>query len=161
MPEHEPNLVVTVDARPQPISIDLAKAAVIVIDMQNDFGTKGGIFDRAGIDISMIQSAIGPTSRALDSARQRGLKVVYLKMGFRPDLSDLGPIDSPNRIRHLLLGAGQALPEGEGTERRFLVRDTWNTDIVSELEPRADDIVIYKHRFSGFFETELDYVLKK
>jgi len=71
MPEHETNLLVTVDARPQPLSIDLAKAAVIVIDMQNDFGAKGGIFDRAGIDISMIQSAVGPTSRVLDAARQR------------------------------------------------------------------------------------------
>jgi len=159
MPEHETNLLVTVDARPQPLSIDLAKAAVIVIDMQNDFGAKGGIFDRAGIDISMIQSAVGPTSRVLDAARQRGLKILYLKMGFRSDLSDLGTIDSPNRVRHLLLGAGQALPGG--AEGRFLVRDTWNTDIVSELEPRAEDIVVYKHRFSGFFETELDEVLKK
>lgn len=43
--------VVTLDAKPEPIAIDTAGAAVIVVDMQNDFGAKGGIFDRAGIDI--------------------------------------------------------------------------------------------------------------
>jgi ureidoacrylate peracid hydrolase len=41
------------------------------------------------------------------------------------------------------------------------VRDTWNTDIVAELAPKAKDIVIYKHRFSGFFETDLDATLRR
>jgi len=49
----------------------------------------------------------------------------------------------------------------DGTEGRFLVRDTWNTDIISELKPKTDDTIVYKHRFSGFFETELDEVLKR
>jgi ureidoacrylate peracid hydrolase len=43
----------------------------------------------------------------------------------------------------------------------MLIRDTWNTDIVPELEPESGDIVIYKNRFSGFFETELDDVLRR
>ena len=41
------------------------------------------------------------------------------------------------------------------------MRDTWNTDILSALAPEPMDIVIYKHRFSGFFETELDACLKR
>ena len=48
----------------------------------------------------------------------------------------------------------------DGTEGRFLVRDTWNTDIIAELKPKTEDTIVYKHRFSGFFETELDEVLK-
>jgi len=84
-----------------PISIDVAKTVIIVCDMQNDFGAKGGMFDRAGNDISMIQRAVGPTARVLASARRAGVKIVYLKMGFRPDLSDLGASDSVNRVRHL------------------------------------------------------------
>jgi hypothetical protein len=47
--------ILTIEARPQAVSIDTATTAVIVVDMQNDFGTKGGMFDRAGIDISGIQ----------------------------------------------------------------------------------------------------------
>ena len=104
-----PGRMLTIDAKPEPIAIDAAKTAVIVVDMQNDFGSKGGMFDRAGIDISGIQKAIGPTAKVLASAREAGIKIVYLKMAFRPDLSDLGFPDSPNRLRHLPFGVGKAI----------------------------------------------------
>lgn len=134
---------------------------MIVVDMQNDFGTKGGLFDRAGFDISIIQAVIGPTARVLASARRSGVKIVYLKMGFRPDLSDLGASDSPNRVRHLLFGVGETIRTPDGREGRILIRDTWNTDIVPELAPQADDVIVYKHRFSGFYQTDLDAILKQ
>src|SRR2546429_8035541 len=153
--------IVRIEAKPDPIAIDTAKTAVIVVDMQNDFGSKGGMFDRAGLDISMIQGVVGPTAKVLTSARQAGAKIVYLKMGFRPDLSDLGVSDSPNRVRHLRLGVGKTVRAPNGTESRILIRDTWNTDILSELKPRPDDVVLYKHRFSGFYQTDLDSILKK
>jgi ureidoacrylate peracid hydrolase len=152
---------IDLDAQPMPIEIDTARTAVIVVDMQNDFGSQGGLFDRAGIDISMIQQAVSPTANALTAARQAGMKVIYLKMGFRPDLSDLGAPDSPNRVRHLYFGVGESMRAPDGTEGRFLIRDTWNTDIIAELEPQADDIVIYKHRFSGFYQTDLDTILNQ
>ena len=72
------------------ISIDTARTAVIVVDMQNDFGSKSGMFDRAGIDISGIQKAVAPTAHVLAIARDAGIRVVYLKMAYQPDLSDLG-----------------------------------------------------------------------
>lgn len=159
---HETNSrVVRLEAKPEPIPIDTARTAVIVVDMQNDFGAKGGLFDRAGFDISIIQRVISPTARVLASARRAGVKIIYLKMGFRPDLSDLGSSDSPNRVRHLRFGVGKTMRAPNGTEGRFLIRDTWNTDIVPELAPQADDVVLYKHRFSGFYQTELDATLKK
>src|SRR5438093_13657899 len=92
---------VTLDAKPEPIAIDPAHAAVIVVDMENDFAAKGGMFDRAGIDISGAQKAIAPTAKVLADARQAGMKIIYLKMGYRADLSDLGAPDSVNRTRHL------------------------------------------------------------
>ncbi len=154
--------VVTIDAKPEPIAIDTAKTAVIVVDMQNDFGAKGGMFDRAGIDLSAFQRAVGPTAKVLASARRAGVKIVYLKMGFRPDLSDLGAPDSPNRVRLMRLhGVGETMVAPDGTESRVLIRDTWNTDIVPELEPQAADVVVYKHRFSGFYQTDLDAILTK
>lgn len=69
--------------------------------MQNDFGSPCGMFDRAGIDLSAFRRAVGPTAGVLTSARDAGIKVVYLKMAFRPDLSDIGPPGAPNRERHL------------------------------------------------------------
>jgi ureidoacrylate peracid hydrolase len=152
--------VVLIEAQPNPIQIDTARAAVLVIDMQNDFGAKGGMFDRAGIDISMIQRAVAPTARVLTAARQTGIPVVYLKMAFQPDLSDAGPADAPNSLKHH--GAiGQPVQAPDGTPSRILIRDTWNTDILPELEPHEGDFVLYKHRFSGFYATDLDATLKQ
>jgi ureidoacrylate peracid hydrolase len=93
---------------------------VIVVVMQNDFGSKGGC--RAGIDISGIQEAVAPTARVLASARHAGLKIVYLKMGYRPDLSDMGSPDAPNRVQHLeMLGVGQAVKTPDGKRTRLSV----------------------------------------
>src|SRR5437016_2678180 len=155
------NEMVTLNAKPEPIAIDPARSAVIVVDMENDFAAKGGMFDRAGVDVSGAQKAIGPTAKVLAAARQAGLKIVYLKMGYRPDLSDLGATDSVNRTRHLKFGVGQKIQTPDGRESRLLIRDTWDTDIVPELKPQASDIVIYKTRFSGFYQTDLDATLKK
>src|SRR5437870_3460140 len=155
------NEMVTLNAKPEPIAIDPARSAVIVVDMENDFAAKGGMFDRAGVDVSGAQKAIGPTAKVLAAARQAGLKIVYLKMGYRPDLSDLGATDSVNRTRHLKFGVGQKIQPPDGRESRLLIRDTWDTDIVPELKPQASDIVIYKTRFSGFYQTDLDATLKK
>jgi ureidoacrylate peracid hydrolase len=85
---------------------------------------------------------------------------VYLKMGFHPDLSDAGAPDSPNWLKHIPLGLGDEVSAPNGATSRILIRDTWNTDIVDELAPELDDTVMYKHRFSGFFETPLDEVLR-
>jgi len=148
------------DARPHLFALNPSTSAVLVVDMQNDFGAKGGMFDRAGIDISMIRRAVGPTTSVLAAARRCGMPIVYLKMAFKPDLSDSGPADSPNHTRHLRMGVGTVVTAPDGAESRILIRDTWNTEILSELAPMSGDVVIYKHRFSGFFETELDAVLK-
>lgn len=153
--------IVTLDAKPGPIAIDPTRAAVIVVDMQNDFGSKGGMFDRMGIPLDGFKSAADTIARVLATARKSGFKIVYLKMGFRPDLSDLGTKDSPNRVRHLACGVGQTIITPEGNKSRILIRDTWGTEIVAALKPRLEDIVMYKHRYSGFYQTDLDSTLKK
>ncbi|MER8481771.1 isochorismatase family protein [Mesorhizobium sp. M1322] len=115
-----------VDAKPQPVSINPAKTAVLVVDMQNDFGSKGGMFDRAGIDISGIQRALGPTASVIAAARKLRLPIIYLKMGYHSDLWDLGTSDAPNRLRHLqIFGVGENMTAPDGSESRILIRDTW------------------------------------
>jgi len=150
-----------VQARPQPFDLDIKRTAVIVVDMQNDFAAEQGMFARAGIDVSMIRAAVAPTAKVIAAARQNGIPIVYLKMGFLPDLSDAGLPDSPNRLRHMRMGVGDAVNAPDGTESRVLIRDTWNTDIVNELRPEPGDMVLYKHRYSGFYQTGLDDVLKE
>jgi ureidoacrylate peracid hydrolase len=151
---------VSVAARPSPVEITPASTAVIVVDMQNDFAADGGMFDRANIDIGCIRTIVPLTAEVLTVARAVGIPIVYLKMGFQPDLSDTGGPDSPTWLKHLPLRAGASIVAPDGSASRVLIRDTWNTDIISELAPEPEDVVLYKHRYSGFYRTELDDILR-
>ena len=150
-----------VNARPATVSLATNHTAVVVVDMQNDFASRGGMFDRAGIDIAGIEAIVAPTRRVLAAARAAGMHIVYLKMGFRPDLSDAGFPDSPTWLKHLPLDAGTEVTAPDGSRSRILIRDTWNTDIVDTLAPDPDDLVLYKHRYSGFYDTDLDEKLRE
>jgi ureidoacrylate peracid hydrolase len=140
--------------------LDVKRTAVVVVDMQNDFVSEGGMFDQNGVPTSAVRSVVPTIRCVLDAARDRGVPVVYLKMGYQPDLSDLGAEGSVNRDRHLRFGVGRSVIAPDGSESRNLIRDTWGTDIIPELAADADDTVIYKHRFSGFFETQLHDTLQ-
>ena len=151
---------ITLEARPHSLELDTRTTALVVVDMQNDFGARGGLFDHSGVDITPIQQVVPATARVIAAARLAGMKVIYLKMGFRPDLADMGSEDAPNRLRHLHFGVGQAMTSPDGNEGRFLVRDTWGTAIIRELRPEPGDIEIWKTRFSGFYQTDLDAILR-
>ena len=56
--------------------------------------------------------------------------------------------------------AGERATAPDGSASRILIRDTWNTEILDALAPMDGDTIVYKHRFSGFFETELHETLK-
>jgi ureidoacrylate peracid hydrolase len=150
---------VVVDARPDRLAIDPRTTAVIVVDMQNDFGAKGGMFARAGIPIAGIESVVAPIAHVLRAARRAGMAVIYLTMQFEPDLSNAGAPDAPNFLKHKALGVGDVVAAPDGRESRTLIKGTWGTEILSELAPEEGDIVVSKHRYSGFFETELDAIL--
>lgn len=155
-----PDAEVTVDARPQPLSLDLSRSAVVVVDMLNDFGAEGGMFDRAGVDISGIRGVIEPTARVLSATRRVDVPIIYLCHAYRPDLSDLGSAGSKNRRLHIDgFSVGDEVTAPDGSPSRILVQDTWNTAVIDELAPEPGDIEIRKTRFSGFYETELDAIL--
>ena len=72
--------------------------------MQNAFAAKGGMFDLAGFDISRSADIIAAQPAPADRGREAGVKVIYLQMSFKPDLSDAG---APS-IARLSQGAGAA-----------------------------------------------------
>ena len=72
----------------------------------------------------------------------------------------MGPTDGPHWIKHLPLGVGDDVAAPDGSASRILVRDTWNTRILDALTPEPGDHIVSKHRYSGFFQTELDGVLR-
>ena len=153
--------MIKIAAAPEEFSLNPEKTAIIVVDMQNDFGSEGGMFALAGIDISPIRAVIGPTARVLASARAAGMTVIYLKMEFDGDLSDAGGTDAPNYLKHLPLNIGKVVKAPDGSDSRILIEGSWNTDVLPELSPHPSDLLVSKHRYSGFFETDLDELLRQ
>ena len=148
-----------IPAQPEAFSCDPRSTAVVVVDMQNDFGSRGGMFDRAGVPIQGIAAVTPNIARVLEAARAAGLLVVYIKMGFLPDLSNLGPEDAPNRLRHAPFGVGEQVTHDDRTWR-ILIRGGWGAEVVDALEPEKGDLEVWKHRYSAFFETELHDLLQ-
>lgn len=119
------------------------------------------MMDLAGRDISVIRNLIPPIQRILGIARAQAIPVIYLKMAHRPDLSDAGLPDSPHWLRHSRLLVGQEVVRPGEQRSRILIDGMWGTEIIPELSPAPGDIVITKHRYSGFFETDLDLRLRE
>ena len=143
--------------RPEPIDLGLERTALIVVDMQNAFASKGGMFDLAGHDLSGAAPAVAATSRLLAAARAAGVPVIYLQMGFKPDLSNAGDPDSPAYHKELALIMMRQRPELAG---KVLVEGTWDWQIVDALTPQPGDTVIHKTRYDGFTRTGLNAHLK-
>src|SRR5437016_6737697 len=89
------------NARPEPIDVDFRKSALIVVDMQNAFASKKGMLDLAGTDISDAPRVVRAIQEVLRSARRLSMPVVFLKMGYEPDLSDSGGPATPNWHKEL------------------------------------------------------------
>lgn len=148
---------VTLPARPEPIRLNPAETAVIVVDMQNAYSTEGGYVDLAGFDISGAKGAIANIRRTLDAARAAGVLVVYFQNGWDPDYVEAGGPGSPNWHKSNALKTMRARPELKG---KLLAKGTWDYAIVDELRPQPGDILIPKTRYSGFFNTNVDSVLR-
>jgi ureidoacrylate peracid hydrolase len=145
------------DAKPEPIDVDLEKSAIVVVDMQNAFASKGGMLDIAGVDLSDAPRVVRAIRALLDAARPAGIPVVFLQMGYKPDLSNSGGPNSPNWHKELAMHLMHVKPELKG---KLLTEGTWDFAIVDELAPKPGDLVIIKTRYSGFAGTTLDSVLR-
>ena len=146
------------NARPEPVEVDLRESAVIVVDMQNAFASKKGMLDLAGADISGAPRVVQSIGAILEAARPAGMPVVYLQMGYKADLSDSGGPGSPNWHKELGIRMMNCRPELKG---KLVTVGSWDFEIVEELKPRPEDLVIVKQRYSGFARTALDAQLQK
>src|SRR5216684_6027270 len=145
------------DARPEPIDVELAKSAVVVVDMQNAFASKGGMLDIAEMDISDAPRVVSSIKTVLDAARKARVPVVYVQMGYKPDLSNSGGPNSPNWHKELAIHLMRCRPELQG---KLLTEGTWDFAIVEELNPEPGDLVVIKTRYSWFAGTTLDSQLR-
>jgi nicotinamidase-related amidase len=121
-------------------SIEPNRTALIVVDMQNDFLLPG-----APLETPMGREIYPNLQRLLAHARQSGMKVVYTVHAHRADGCDMG------------MFAEVWTPIAEGS---CLVDGQPGIDVVAELEPADNEVVIKKHRYSAFFATDLDLILR-
>ncbi|MBU4609347.1 isochorismatase family protein [Achromobacter sp. GG226] len=148
---------VRVVAEPQTLTLDLARTAIVVIDMQNDFCHPDGWLASIGVDVTPARAPIAPLARLLPTLRQQSVPVVWLNWGNRPDRLNLSP-----SLLHVYkptgegVGLGDALPSGA----RVLEAGSWSAGIVDELVPEPGDIHVDKSRMSGFWDTPLDAILR-
>ncbi|MEO1148441.1 MAG: isochorismatase family cysteine hydrolase [Cyanobacteria bacterium J06638_22] len=150
--------IVTLATETKTLRIDLAKAAVIVIDMQNDFCHPDGWLAHIGVDVTPARSPIAPLQGVLPTVRSLQVPVVWVNWGNRPDLLNISAA-----TRHVYdptgtgVGLGDPLPKNQAP---VLQKDSWAAAVVDELTPEPDDIRVDKYRMSGFWDTPLDSILK-
>ena len=90
------NQHIQLEARPEPLLLAPSRTAIIVVDLQNGYASKGGYRDLRGRDISGSDKVVANTNRILKAARAVGCTVVLLQNGWEPGQRDAGGPDSPN-----------------------------------------------------------------
>ena len=140
-------------AEPQPITVELDRTALIIIDMQRDFLEPGGFGETLGNDVTLLQAAVGPCKAVLAAARAAGLLVIHTREGHRPDLSDAPPAKVERGSPSMRIGA-------PGPMGRILIRGEPGHDIIPELYPIAGEPVIDKPGKGAFCETDLGLTLR-
>jgi ureidoacrylate peracid hydrolase len=145
------------EARPEPLLVRPAETALIVVDMQNAYASPGGYLDLAGFDISGAALAIDKIREATAAARAAGIPVIFFQNGWDADYVEAGGPGSPNWHKSNALKTMRDKPELKG---KLLAKGGWDYELVQALPPQPGDIVIAKPRYSAFFNTNLDSVLR-
>ncbi len=150
---------IIIPAEPEPIKLDIDRTALIVVDMQNAFCTKDGMFDvMSRLDEAKTKAVIETDKKVIEASRSRGIKIIYLRMTYDSDLADAGGAESPNYWKEGGIKAMREHPEWKG---KFLTIDTWDWQIIDDLKPQPADIVVNKNRYSAFVNPEFDSILRK
>jgi len=148
---------IVLPARPEAIRVSPHDTAVIVIDMQNAYASPGGYVDLAGFDIAGAASVIGRIAQVLETARAAGMPVIFLQNGWDADYVEAGTTGSPNWHKSNALKTMRARPELAG---QLLARGGWDYELVEALTPQPGDIRVHKTRYSAFFNSQLDSILR-
>jgi nicotinamidase-related amidase len=148
----------TIDATPQRVTLDLARTAILVIDMQNDFCHPEGWLGHIGVDVTPARKPIVHLAALLPELRCQGVPVLWVNWGNRPDRLNLSP-----SLLHVYKPSGTGTGIGDplpGSGAHVLEENSWSAAVVDELAPEPSDIHVSKFRMSGFWDTELDSILR-
>ncbi len=145
---------IEIKAEPESIVIEMAKTAVIMIDMQRDFLEPGGFGESLGNDISQLSAVIEPCKALLSAARRHGMLVIHTREGHLADMSDAHKAKVERGDPSVRIG--QLGPMG-----RILIRGEPGQDIIPDLYPQVGELVIDKPGKGAFYATNLQSILQK
>ena len=118
------------------------QSALVVVDVQNDYCDDQGAFGRNGAELQPVQAAAERIVHLVDAARRAGVPVVWVKT--HHDKWTNSPMWLSRKARK-----GMAI----------CVPDSWGAEFY-RVEPAADEVVVVKHRYSGFVGSRLPIVLR-
>jgi ureidoacrylate peracid hydrolase len=128
--------------------VDPKHAALIIVDVQNDFCHEDSPFGRSGRDMSMAQSAARNCLRLIDAAREAGVYVIFVRATHNDDNESEVRVEERLRSHPGIDPSIYSCKEG-----------TWGADFYL-VSPRPGEPVVTKHRYSGFHGTSLDLILR-
>jgi len=146
--------IVKLDANPFEFEFEIDSTALVIIDMQRDFVEPGGFGETLGNDVSLLQAIVPACQAVLGAWRKAGGLVVHTREAHRADLRDCPPAKRNRGSPTLRIG--DAGPMG-----RILVAGEPGNQIIPELAPRADEIVIDKPGKGAFYATPLHNLLQQ
>src|SRR5262249_1987829 len=127
--------------------MDPKKTAVVLIEYQNDFTSEGGTLHGAVKDVMEKVNMLPNTVEAVEKARELGATVIPAPITFTPDFHELS--SHPHGIL-----------KGRGHSQSFR-KGTWGAEIVQDLAPQTEDIVVEgKRGLDAFASTTLDFILR-
>jgi nicotinamidase-related amidase len=153
-----PAMPARLQAEPKDCVIDLARTAMVVVDMQNDFCHPDGWLASIGVDVTPARAPIAPLARLLPALRSAKVPIIWVNWGNRPDRLNLSPA-----LLHVYNPTGTGVGLGDRVPRTgaaVLEKDSWSAGVVDELAPAPADIRVDKSRMSGFWDTPLDSILR-
>jgi nicotinamidase-related amidase len=144
---------ILLEAEPQAVALDLARTALVIIDMQRDFLEPGGFGETLGNDVSLLAPVVPACRRVLDAARAAGLLVIHTREGHRPDMADAPPAKVERGTPSTRIGCA-------GPMGRILIRGEAGHDIIPELAPLPHEPVLDKPGKGAFYQTDLELMLR-
>ena len=127
-------------------------AALLVIDMQNDFCASKGVVAKGGRDVSEVQEMAARLPDLIAAARAAGVLVVFVRNVYSSDANFY--------LSDVWLEQAARKQGGGYTSVPVCAAGSWEGDFYGAVRPEPGDPVVTKHRYSGFYNTDLDTILR-
>lgn len=142
--------------------LDPSRAALIVIDMQNDFCAAGGMMSNEGFDVSEAQRTAARLPALIAAARAAGVLVVFVRNVYSTSAEFSSGENKPANmyLSDSWLEQAARTRKGSYTRRQVCASGSWEGDFYGDIRPFPGEPVVTKHRYSAFHNTDLDSILR-